>query len=327
VNQQHSIRLQLHRLPLEIADTRRGLANITADIVTRDAHDGEEFVMTVGCRQYSGKGAREEAAKALTHAILSWRDDTTLQPRGVFRGFEILSKGKSTVRLNPEDDRLPEIFIRGKGTYTAHLNPENPIGTVQSIEHTLRALDRAAGEEQQRMEHLEKTLSDYQAQANRPFEHEVRLKELLGRQTQLNAALDLDKGERQIAEAAHDRSETTKRTDAVGLSVSSRNRSQGITGSTGRAAVARDAAEYMRRSKSAIADLAITERTVPQIGLLNGTAIAQNDTHLAIATAPNSFVVLEREASKNSVELGARVHVRFRRGRGTVEAGGRVRGQ
>jgi len=181
VNQQHSIRLQLHRLPLEIAETHRGLANLTTDIAKRDTHDGEEFSMTVGNREYFGKGAREEAAKALTHAILSWRDDTSIQPRGAFRGFEILSKGKSAGRFNPEDDRLPEIFIRGKGTYAAHLNPENPIGTVQSIERTLRALDRATGEEQRRLEHLEKTLSDYQAQASRPFEHEVRVEGGRGR--------------------------------------------------------------------------------------------------------------------------------------------------
>ena len=66
VNQQHSIRLQLHRLPLEIAETQRALANLTMDIAKRDTHDGEEFSMTVGNREYFGKGAREEAAKALT---------------------------------------------------------------------------------------------------------------------------------------------------------------------------------------------------------------------------------------------------------------------
>jgi hypothetical protein len=38
-----------------------------------------------------------------------------------------------------------------------------------------------------------------QEQAGRPFEHEARLKELLVRQAELNAALDLDKGERQVA--------------------------------------------------------------------------------------------------------------------------------
>jgi hypothetical protein len=83
----------------------------------------------------------------------------------------------------------------------------------------------------------------------------------------------------------------------------------------------------MRHSKTAIADMAITERTAPQIGLLSGTAVARNDTHMAIATAPNSFVVLEAEPSNGDVELGTRVRIRFSRGRGTVEAGGRDHGR
>jgi len=45
-------------------------------------------------------------------------------------------------------------------------------------------------------------LGDFQEQAGRPFEHEARLRELLARQAELNAALDLDKGERQIAPPA-----------------------------------------------------------------------------------------------------------------------------
>jgi hypothetical protein len=43
-------------------------------------------------------------------------------------------------------------------------------------------------------------LTDYQARASRPFEHEAHLKELLTRQAQLNAALDLDKSDAQAAE-------------------------------------------------------------------------------------------------------------------------------
>ena len=71
---------------------------------------------------------------------------------------------------------------------------------MQCIEHTLRALDRAAADQQQQLQRLDKTLTDYQAQAKRPFEHEARLKELLARQAQLNAALDLDKSDAQAAE-------------------------------------------------------------------------------------------------------------------------------
>jgi hypothetical protein len=134
--------------------------------------------------------------------------------RATFRGFEILSRDKPGAPV-------PDLFVRGAGTYAAHINAENPVGTMQSIEHTLRALDKAAEDERRHVERLEKTPTDYQAQANRPFEHEARLKELLVRQAQLNAALDLDKSDAQAAEpvapdaepvAAHSRSGPTTRT-------------------------------------------------------------------------------------------------------------------
>jgi N12 class adenine-specific DNA methylase len=198
INQQHNIRWELKHLPETIRRSKDGLERVTADIATRDAHGDDEFTMTVGNHVYTGKGAREEAAKALTHAVLSWRDDLTLQPRAVTRGFEILSRGSAMKRFDGEQE-LPELFIRGKDTYRANLNAENPTGTMQSIEHTLRALDRLAQDEKDQIERQEKALADYQAQLNRAFEHEEKLKELLARQAQLNAALDLDKGERQVA--------------------------------------------------------------------------------------------------------------------------------
>ena len=86
--------------------------------------------------------------------------------------------------------------------YKAQLNAENPLGTMQSIEHALRGLDKAVADERERAARAEKMLMDFQEQSGRPFEHEARLKELLGRQAELNAALDLDKGERQIAPPA-----------------------------------------------------------------------------------------------------------------------------
>ncbi|MGA7926380.1 MAG: hypothetical protein WCA20_10305 [Candidatus Sulfotelmatobacter sp.] len=51
---------------------------------------------------------------------------------------------------------------------------------------------------------MEKALADYQVQADKPFDHEARMKELLVRQAQLNAALDLDKNETQVAPPADD---------------------------------------------------------------------------------------------------------------------------
>jgi hypothetical protein len=195
LNQQHTIRWQLRSLPDQISSASEALDHLHAHIATRDAHDSGEFTMTVGNPTFSGKGAREEAGRALARAILSRRDDYAPKVRATIKGFEILSRDKPAAPV-------PDLFIRGAGTYAAHINPDNPAGTIQSIEHTLRAFDKIAGDERHRIERLEKTLSDYQAQANRPFEHDVRFKELLGRQAQLNAALDLDKSDAQAAEPA-----------------------------------------------------------------------------------------------------------------------------
>jgi hypothetical protein len=193
-NQQHTIRFQVRNLPDHIRRSKETAERIAADIAKRDANDSNEFSMTVGNRTFCGKGAREEAAKALNEVVLSWRNDGTAQARAKFRGLEILSRGHA---LGGEND--PEVYVRGALTYRAQLNPENPLGTIQSIEHTIRSLDRRADEERQEIQRQEKALADYKERLDRPFEHEQRLKELLVKQAQVNSALDLDKNERQVA--------------------------------------------------------------------------------------------------------------------------------
>jgi hypothetical protein len=106
--------------------------------------------------------------------------------------------------MSSDDERLPELFVRGASMYKVQLNAENPLGTMQSIEYALRGLDKAVADERERAARAEKMLGDFEEQAGRPFEHEARIKELLGQQAELNAALDLDKGERQIAPPAGD---------------------------------------------------------------------------------------------------------------------------
>jgi len=192
VNQQHNIRWQVRSLPEHIDKARKYHEALTADIGARDAYADEEFTMKVGNREFSGKGAREEAGNALNTAVMSWRDDKTLKIRGHYKGFEILSRGSQFT------DDLPELFIRGKATYKANLNSENPLGTIASIDHTLRNLDGKAAAEKRDIGQQEKALSDYKVQMGRPFEHEQRLKELMVRQAELNAALDLDKHEEQV---------------------------------------------------------------------------------------------------------------------------------
>jgi len=78
-NQQRHIRWEIRDLPRQITEAKHHLASIAADIETRNANDTDEYSMTVGNRVFAGKGAREESATALTFAILTWRNDQSLQ--------------------------------------------------------------------------------------------------------------------------------------------------------------------------------------------------------------------------------------------------------
>jgi hypothetical protein len=208
LNQQHTIRMQVHGIPDEIRRRQERIARLQQDIALRDSHAHEEFSMEVNGRIFTGKGAREAAAAALTQAVLAAQNDPALQTRGSFRSFELLSRGQpGRMQLGSDQEALPELFVRGAGFYQAQLNAESPLGTMQSIEHALRALDKGAADEGDRLARCEKMLADYRAQLDRPFEHEVRLNELLRKQNELNAALDLDKGERQVAPEATDEQE------------------------------------------------------------------------------------------------------------------------
>jgi N12 class adenine-specific DNA methylase len=305
-NQQRHIRWEVRDLPRHITETKQRLTEIEADIELRNRTEAADFTMTVGNQVFSGKGAREEAAKALTFTILSWKDDQTMQPRGQFRGFEILSKGRSGgFGLLQDDERVPELFIRGRATYSANLNPANPVGTVQSIEHILRSMDKLAAEQQSRVVRAEKELVDYQAQADRPFEHEKRLKQLLARQSELNSQLDLDKGDQQGADSAHEIAE---------------DRASGKPAPTaiGPAAVARMAETYMRAAGTAIRELPILQRTPPSTGYVTGKAVARGDSHVAFATSANRFIVVEAGALGRDVRVGDSVHLLFSHGRPSV---------
>jgi hypothetical protein len=237
-----------------------------------------------------------------------------MQPRGAFRGFEILSRGKSAgFETLEEDERLPDLFIRGRATYSANLNASSPIGTVQSIEHALRNLDKFALDQQNRAARVEKELHDYQKQADRPFEHEERLKDLLARQAELNSLLDLDKGDQQGAAPAAEKDELeTERSVPAPVRVHEQ--------------VAKQAAEYMRASDTAIRELPIRERTPPQTGSITGTAVAKDRTHIAVATAANSFVVLASSSLDHDVQIGERLSLRFHHGRVAID-NGRNRGR
>jgi hypothetical protein len=76
-------------------------------------------------------------------------------------------------------------------TLLASMTCINPVATMQSIEHTLRAFEDFADQDRNRIERSEKALAEYQAHPEMAFEPEDRLKEFLARRAQPNTSLDL----------------------------------------------------------------------------------------------------------------------------------------
>jgi hypothetical protein len=98
--------------------------------------------------------------------------------RGQFRGFQILSKGRSGgFGLLQDDERVPELFIRGRATYSRESDQSGR--ELKSIAHTPRSLEKQAAEQHAGVARTEKEFVDCQAQADRPFEDEARLKSCL----------------------------------------------------------------------------------------------------------------------------------------------------
>jgi N12 class adenine-specific DNA methylase len=200
LNQQYEIGKKVRELPEKIALAKEQYKGVLADISLRQAHETDAFTITVNGREFFGKDAREKAGEALAKVITAslWEDSRELKNLGTYRGFAILCG------LNRYGGDLPELYLRGTHTYQVNLNPQNPLGTIYSMEYVLRSLENYAESEKSAIERREKELEDYREQQNLPFEHEERLRELCVKQQEMNRSLDLDKNERQVVDEAEE---------------------------------------------------------------------------------------------------------------------------
>ena len=174
------------------------LTHVQADIKARNDNHTEEFSMVVAGKTFEGKDAREKAAKALDDTLMTWRNTPSLKGCGNIGGFDVLCQGKLL-------DTGISVYLRGAATYTVNYNPESPIGTLMSIERTMRGFEVVQSKLEAELAHGEKALTEYRLQSEKSFEQEERLKELLAEQARLNALLDLNKDDKQaITIAAND---------------------------------------------------------------------------------------------------------------------------
>jgi N12 class adenine-specific DNA methylase len=180
--QQAGVRSQLANLPMELKTRRALLARVEKDAKTVGTAPTAEF--TVGRKKFTGDDARKDAASAFGVALKSWEGPHEPQMLGKVRALEIWTRPTAG---------YPGVELRGEFRYDANSNPENPGGTLQSIENVARGLENRADTIKNGIEVDEKKLADLNDIKDRTFTKEARYQELLKRKAVIDKELDINK--------------------------------------------------------------------------------------------------------------------------------------
>ncbi len=171
-----------------IATAKNALPKIQKDIAARKDISGDNFTATVSGTTFTD---RKKAGEAIISALKKFiKDGDTEAQRaiGKIAGFDLLV------------NRNGNAVIRGESTYTATVNPESAVGTIQSIEAVLRSIETRA-------QQLEASISAWQADIAKldsiistPFERQSDLNKAIARNNEITNILNPPEAEAVVAD-------------------------------------------------------------------------------------------------------------------------------
>lgn len=200
-NQRWSNQRESATLPGCIEKLRQRIEAIEADIADRVDVRGQRFCMVIDGQHFVERAEAGDAlvryyveAKARTRKIGNWKTSAGEIVVGQFAGFDL------AVSIPTASADGPSFLLKKRRAYVAH-HSDNPIGMVRVIENVANALEGRLAEVHEDLARAEKRLVDILAEISKPFDKEDRLSQLLVRQREINASLDLDKGNAGAMEA------------------------------------------------------------------------------------------------------------------------------
>lgn len=200
-NQRWANQRESATLPGRIEKIRQRIGSIEADIADRVDVRGVRFGMLIGGKSYSERSAAGDAlvryyseAKARTRKIGNWNASVGEIVIGQFGGFDL------AVSIPTAAAEGPCFMLKGRRAYAAH-HSDNSQGMVRVIENVANGLEGRLSEVYEDLARAEKRLADILMELAKPFDKEERLTQLQVRQREINAALDLDKGNAGAMEA------------------------------------------------------------------------------------------------------------------------------
>ncbi|MEQ1674272.1 MAG: hypothetical protein ABL865_04435, partial [Candidatus Nitrotoga sp.] len=187
--QQWRNKQELATLPGRIKLIQDRITVTESDIASRQDVSGSKFLIEVEGIRYTD---RAEAGKALLHAVYGVKAGCD-RIVGQIAGFRV------AVQFSALKEIGRQLVVLGGVEYRCG-QAESAQGFVRVLENSLNRMEQLLLEEQEYLARTEKRMSDIHAEAAKPFDKAARLEWLKHRQREIEAALDLNKGDNTAVE-------------------------------------------------------------------------------------------------------------------------------
>lgn len=170
------------RYPKLIKAAEEKLKCVRTDIEARDKEllKGDEFAIKLGNMTYT---ERSDGGTAMLEMLSRCKSGDTYG-LGSFRGFELLIE-KNYMGVN-------YMILRGKKEYKVEMST-SPVGNMIKLDNLFNSLNENEEFLIKKIEQYKRDLESSKAEYEKPFAYEKELKDMLKRQAELNAMLDLEK--------------------------------------------------------------------------------------------------------------------------------------
>ena len=171
------------RFPKQIAGIKKKIMNVREDMAFRDKEEQkavEGFSVMIGGKVYD---ERTEAGSALLQMVQVCRSGERMTV-GTYRGFDVI------VEKNFLTDNL--LILSGREEYQSELSL-SPVGNMVKLENLFHDIGKDMELYEERLKQYEMDMEVSKAEYEKPFLYEDELREKQNRQTEINAALELDK--------------------------------------------------------------------------------------------------------------------------------------
>lgn len=190
--QQWRNKMELANLPDRIDQAKERLVGYEADLAARKDVSGKNFRMEVEGRVHV---EREDAGKALLLAVAGFKRGE--KAIGRIAGFDVvLSRPEYRAELLSS-----RILLRGEVDHEVS-SAETPAGMVRVLENGLHRMETEVENAREHLFRTEKRQVDLAVEIVKPYDKAERLLWLQQRQKEINAALDLSKGDMAAVEEA-----------------------------------------------------------------------------------------------------------------------------